>query len=504
MPNIVIVGSGPAGVSAALYAVRAGVDTTVLTKGPGALDRAEKIENYYGLAQPVSGAELERRSIENAKRLGVRFVTAEAVGLTYTDKLTVETIGEDYPADAVILATGASRAVPRIPGLAGLEGHGVSWCAVCDAFFYRGKDVAVLGSGAYALHEVQALLPVVKSVSLLTNGMPLTAEFPPEVTVYPPGCSCPTGRRLPCPVCSWRWAWRAALRWPARSGPPWRAAASWWMRRCRPPCPACTLPGTAPAACCRWQRLYTRGHRPARRPPRPCGKDEHHGKKTPDHRNCLACAFPFWAQLTADEQEMLCRYTRPVHYRKGARVHSPLESCVGILLLRTGQLRAYLLSEDGRDVTLYRLFGGEVCILSASCVMDSVNVDLYIDAEEDTEALCISAGIFRRLMQQNVYVRCYAYQLTAERFSDTMWTMQQILFMSADRRLAIFLTDELAKTGGDEVRMTHDQMAKYMGSAREVVSRMLKYFAQEGWVRLYRGGVQVLDKPKLQQLARGE
>ena len=227
-------------------------------------------------------------------------------------------------------------------------------------------------------------------------------------------------------------------------------------------------------------------------------------QKTPEDRNCLACAFPFWAQLTADEQEMLCRYARPVHYPKGARVHSPLESCVGILLLRTGQLRAYLLSEDGRDVTLYRLFGGEVCILSASCVMDSVNVDLYIDAEEDTEALCISAGIFRRLMQQNVYVRCYAYQLTAERFSDTMWTMQQILFMSADRRLAIFLTDELAKTGGDEVRMTHDQMAKYMGSAREVVSRMLKYFAQEGWVRLYRGGVQVLDKPKLQQLARGE
>ena len=162
MPNIVIVGSGPAGISAALYAVRAGADTTVLTKGPGALDRAEKIENYYGFAEPVSGAELERRSIENARRLGVRFVTAEAVGLTYTDQLTVETLDKDYPADAVILATGASRAVPRIPGLAGLEGHGVSYCAACDAFFYRGKDVAVLGSGEYALHEVQALLPVVR------------------------------------------------------------------------------------------------------------------------------------------------------------------------------------------------------------------------------------------------------------------------------------------------------------------------------------------------------
>ena len=156
MSNIVIIGSGPAGVSAALYAARAGVDTTVLTKGPGALDRAELIQNYYGFAEPISGAEL-----------------------------TVETLDGDYPADAVILATGASRAAPRIPGLTGLEGHGVSYCATCDAFFYRGKDVAVLGSGEYALHEAQALLPVAKSVTLLANGQPLTAEFPAEVAVRP-------------------------------------------------------------------------------------------------------------------------------------------------------------------------------------------------------------------------------------------------------------------------------------------------------------------------------
>ena len=185
MSNIVIIGSGPAGVSAALYAARAGVQTTVLTKGPGALDRAELIQNYYGFAEPITGSELERRGIEGAKAVGVEFVTTEAVGLTYTDKLTVETLAGDFPADAVILATGASRAAPRIPGLAGLEGHGVSFCAACDAFFYRGKDVAVLGSGEYALHEVQALLPVVGSVSLLTNGAPLTAQFPPEVKVCP-------------------------------------------------------------------------------------------------------------------------------------------------------------------------------------------------------------------------------------------------------------------------------------------------------------------------------
>ena len=183
MPNIVIIGSGPAGVSAALYAARAGVQTTILTKGPGALDRAELIQNYYGFVEPITGAELERRGIEGAKAVGVEFVTTEAVGLTYTDKLTVETLAGDFPADAVILATGASRAAPRIPGIAGLEGHGVSYCATCDAFFYRGKDVAVLGSGEYALHEVQALLPVVRSVTLLTGGAPLTAQFPPEVTV---------------------------------------------------------------------------------------------------------------------------------------------------------------------------------------------------------------------------------------------------------------------------------------------------------------------------------
>ena len=183
MPEIVIIGSGPAGVSAALYAARAGAKTTVLTRGHGALDRAELIQNYYGFAEPISGAELERRGIEGAKAVGVEFVTTEAVGLTYTDRLTVETLAGDFPADAVILATGASRAAPRIPGLAGLEGHGVSFCATCDAFFYRGKDVAVLGSGEYALHEVQALLPVVKSVTLLTGGAPLTAQFPPEVAV---------------------------------------------------------------------------------------------------------------------------------------------------------------------------------------------------------------------------------------------------------------------------------------------------------------------------------
>ena len=183
MSNVVIVGSGPAGVSAALYTARAGIDTTVLSRGSGALARAEGIQNYYGFAKAIPGAELERQGIEGAKAVGVKFVEIEAVGLTFTDKLTVETLAGDYSADAVILATGVSRAAPPLPGLKNLEGHGVSYCATCDAFFYRGRDVAVLGSGEYALHEVTALLPVAKSVTLLTGGAPLTAQFPLEVAV---------------------------------------------------------------------------------------------------------------------------------------------------------------------------------------------------------------------------------------------------------------------------------------------------------------------------------
>ena len=185
MGKIVIVGSGPAGCSAALYAARAGQEVVVISMGMGALSKAELIQNYYGFEEGITGAELYRQGVAGAKAVGAEFITAEVVGLDYTGSLVVQTTEGDYPADAVILATGAGRIAPKIAGLAEHEGRGVSYCATCDAFFYRGKTAAVLGSGEYALHEVQALLPVAKSVALLTNGAPLTADFPPEVTVYP-------------------------------------------------------------------------------------------------------------------------------------------------------------------------------------------------------------------------------------------------------------------------------------------------------------------------------
>lgn len=183
MGKIVIVGSGPAGCSAALYAARAGMETTVISKGIGALQKAEQIQNYYGFEEGITGAELYRRGVAGAQAVGTQFVTAEVVGLDYTATLVVQTTAGDYPADAVILATGTGRIAPKIAGLAEHEGRGVSYCATCDAFFYRGKTAAVLGTGEYALHEVQALLPLAGKVILCTNGEPLTAEFPAGVTV---------------------------------------------------------------------------------------------------------------------------------------------------------------------------------------------------------------------------------------------------------------------------------------------------------------------------------
>ena len=170
MENLVIIGSGPAGISAALYAARAGLSPVVLTQGPGALGKAGQIDNYYGA--PLTGPALHAAGEEQARALGVRILETQAVGVVGFDTYTVRAVSGDFDTIAVLLATGAKRATPTIPGLKELEGAGVSYCAVCDAFFYRGKPVAVLGSGDFALHEADELAPLAGSVTILTNGEP--------------------------------------------------------------------------------------------------------------------------------------------------------------------------------------------------------------------------------------------------------------------------------------------------------------------------------------------
>lgn len=210
--------------------------------------------------------------------------------------------------------------------------------------------------------------------------------------------------------------------------------------------------------------------------------------------------FPFWIHLNDAEKQFLYENTFTAHYPKGSSIYGGSSDCLGILLVRKGQLRTYLLSDEGREVTLYRLFPGDICVLSASCVLETITFDIFIDAEEDTDLLIINSSVFRQLSQNNIYVKCFGYEQATYRFSDVMWAMEQILFMGADKRLAIFLQDEIVNTGENTIKMTHEQIARYMGSAREVVSRMLKYFESEGIVKLARGEIQIINKEKLNSM----
>ncbi len=219
-----------------------------------------------------------------------------------------------------------------------------------------------------------------------------------------------------------------------------------------------------------------------------------------DCANYFSKKLSFWQHLNRQEQTLLCNNTKLVLYSSGNCIHNGDDNCIGVLLVKTGHLRVFILSEDGRDITLYRLFKDDICILSASCAIEGITFDVAIEAEEESNVVLINGAAFNQLQKNNVYVENFAYKLAVSKFSDVMWTMEQILFMGVDKRLAIFLWDEMSKTHNDEIAMTHEQIARLMGSAREVVSRMLKYFAREEIVEVTRGSIRILDKMKLRNL----
>ena len=213
-------------------------------------------------------------------------------------------------------------------------------------------------------------------------------------------------------------------------------------------------------------------------------------------------AFPFWEKLSDYDRETFLRSSAEIEFKRGMNIHDGGE-CTGVILIKSGVLRLYMLSEDGKEVTLYRLFPGDTCIFSASCVLETVTFDVMIDAEEDSECVVVGGCAYEGVWQRSDAVKIFTYETALSRFSDIMWIMQQILFMSMDKRLAIFLLDESANTGSNTIKLTHEQIAKYMGSAREVISRMLKYFTSEGIVSASRSeGIKILDKKRLRELTK--
>lgn len=183
MYDIIIIGAGPAGISAALYTLRANLNTLIIGKDGGALEQTDKIENYFGTGGVISGKELLEKGITQAENLGASFAKEEVVSIEWMENFTVTTQSNRYEAKAVIIATGNKRNTAKIKGIDTLEGKGVSYCAVCDAFFYRGKNVGILGNGEYALHEAMALKGVVNSITIFTDGKEITADFPEDINI---------------------------------------------------------------------------------------------------------------------------------------------------------------------------------------------------------------------------------------------------------------------------------------------------------------------------------
>ena len=210
--------------------------------------------------------------------------------------------------------------------------------------------------------------------------------------------------------------------------------------------------------------------------------------------------FPFWDKISETDKDYICQNSYTITYPKDTNIHDGNE-CSGVIFVRSGSLRLSIMSDEGKDITLYRLHQRDMCMLSASCVLQTITFDVFINAEEDSECYVISGPAFAAVSERNPSIKIFALESAVSRFSDVMWVKQQILFMSLDKRLAIFLSDESARTGSNTITLTHGQIAKYIGSAREAVSRMLKYFTNEKIVEVSRGGIKILDKKRLRKLA---
>ena len=210
--------------------------------------------------------------------------------------------------------------------------------------------------------------------------------------------------------------------------------------------------------------------------------------------------FPIWNKMTPAHKERLTTSADFLKVKAGTVIHNGSMDCLGLLLIQSGQLRVYTLSSEGREITLYRLFDHDICLFSASCVMPNIQFEVIIEAEKDAEMWVLPSCLFKDLMEESAVVANYANQLISSRFSEVMWLMEQIIWKSFDKRLAAFLLEESVLENSTSLKITHEKIANHMGTAREVVTRMLRYFQSEGMVKLTRGTVEIVDATALEQL----
>ena len=211
--------------------------------------------------------------------------------------------------------------------------------------------------------------------------------------------------------------------------------------------------------------------------------------------------FPIWNKLSIPQQNKLSGALMTKTIAKGTMIHNGSMDCTGLLLVRSGQLRAYILSDEGREITIYRLFDRDMCLFSASCMMRSIQFDVTIEAEKDTELWVIPSEVYQNMMSESAPVANYTNELMAARFSDVMWLIEQIMWKSMDKRVAAFLLEEASIEGTDKLKITHEYIANHLGSHREVITRMLRYFQNDGMVKLSRGVVEITDTAKLEELS---
>ena len=210
--------------------------------------------------------------------------------------------------------------------------------------------------------------------------------------------------------------------------------------------------------------------------------------------------LPVWKELTPEQRERIAGVIEYREVKKGTHIHDSSADCLGLMIVKSGQLRTYILSEDGREITISRLFEYDVSLLSASCVMPDMQFNIMIEAEKDSAFWSIPACLFKNLVDESLAVSNFSRNLLSSNFSELMWLMEQIMWKSVDKRLAAFLIEECQLEGSQVLKVTHERIANHLGTAREVITRMLRYFQSEGMVQLTRGTIEITDKSKLKSL----